>query len=120
MTRAYDIVGRATSASDLASRIFDDQSADYAFVTEAERVVGVVTAQAVKTASGNGTPEKLAEELMIPAPQVQVALATDRLADVIKRMDAESLSLMPVIEDGRLAGLITREQIDTILSGKGP
>jgi hypothetical protein len=32
-------------------------------------------------------------------------------------MDAGQTTILPVIEDGHLAGLITREQIDAVLAG---
>jgi predicted transcriptional regulator len=117
MTRGYEIVGRSTTAADLATQVFHDEQTGYAFVTEEERVVGVVTAEAAKTAAGNGSLEKRADELMVPAPEVQVALSTDKLADVVQRMDAGQTTILPVIEDGHLAGLITREQIDAVLAG---
>jgi Zn-dependent protease/CBS domain-containing protein len=118
MTRGYEVVQRSTTAADMAAGFFNDGHVSYAFVTEEERVVGVVTAEAARSAASNGAPEKRADELMVPAPDVQVALASDRLAEVVGRMDTANTTVLPVIENGRLAGVITREQIDAALSGK--
>jgi Zn-dependent protease/CBS domain-containing protein len=118
MTRGYEIVGRFATADELANTILADGPAGYAFVTDEDRVVGIVTAEAARAAAGNGAMEKRAEDLMVPAPEVQVALATDKLGDVVERMEAANATVLPVIEDGKLAGIITREQIDAALSGK--
>ena len=118
MTRGYEIVGRSMTADQLANQVLADNGGAYAFVTEEDRVIGIVTAESARSAATNGALEKLAEDLMVPASEVQVALATDKLGEVVQRMEAANVTVLPVIEDGRLAGVITREQIDATLSGK--
>jgi Zn-dependent protease/CBS domain-containing protein len=119
MIRDYSTVDRDSSVTDLLAGPLNNGS-NYAFVTEDSRVVGIVSGSAARGIAEHERTAQTAGGIMVAAHDVQVAQSDERLIDVLKRMDAAKLSFIPIVEDGRLAGLITRENVDAVLNGGSP
>jgi CBS domain-containing protein len=117
MTPAYELVDGAVTVEHLVSVTFADSQPGLAFVTEDSRVVGVVTATAARAVPGPERVERSAGQIMTNAAEIPVADIDERLNEVVARMDGANLAVIPVIEDQRLAGLISRTHIDRLVDG---
>jgi predicted transcriptional regulator len=119
MTRSYELVDSAVTVEHLVSVTFGDSQPGLAIVTEDSRVVGVVTSMAAGAVPGEERDERRAGQIMTNAAEIPVAEIDEQLSEVVARMDRENLVVIPVIEDQRLAGLISRTQIDRLVDGGG-
>ncbi len=85
------------------------------FVVEEGRVVGVV----LPNRKGKGRqPASTAGEAMVNPWRVPLATPQDDLATLLERMDTEELPWMPVVDEGRLVGVVRRERILALLKGQ--
>ncbi|MEX2238456.1 MAG: site-2 protease family protein [Dehalococcoidia bacterium] len=114
MSRNFDLVSREATVDEALQSLGEKDNA-FAFVTEDSRVIGIVTAAAMKALPAAELGGKTTSEVMVPAGDVQVVHSDELLAEVVQRMDAAKVDVMPVIEDGRLAGLVSREQITALI-----
>lgn len=78
-------------------------------VDEAERVIGVVTE---KEADAPGVdPRATAASVMVPAAEAPIAGASEDAAAIFQRMETDAIWQLPVVADGRVLGIITREAL---------
>lgn len=88
-------------------------------VSDGERLAGVLTGEELRS-----VPEALwdvtpAGAVMTPRESLR-ATARDRLvSDVLVEMEAEELRHMPVVEDGRVVGVVARDRIVGLLRQAG-
>jgi CBS domain-containing protein len=87
------------------------------FVVEDERVVGFIQADALRSLSRAGWQTTPAGQLMTPTARVHVVGPDEDAASILQTMEAEDLSGLPVVEDGRLLGLVSRESVGRLLAG---
>jgi Zn-dependent protease/predicted transcriptional regulator len=87
------------------------------FVVEDQRVVGLIQADALRNLSRARWQTTPASELMTPTAQVRVVGPDEDAASILQTMEAEDLSGLPVVEDGRLLGLVSRETVARLLVG---
>ena len=87
------------------------------FVVEGERVAGLVQADALRSLSRARWQTTPAGELMTPVALVRVVSPEEDAASILQTMEAEELSCLPVVEDGRLIGLVSRESLARLLVG---
>lgn len=119
MTNSYELVEHDTSIRELLEGPFaDNGKMPFAFVTNDANVVGVVAASEARKVPAERADTTRASEVMTPAQSVQVVQRDELLADVVARMDTADVDVIPVVDDGRLAGLVSRQQIDNLVSGK--
>jgi Zn-dependent protease len=86
------------------------------FVTEHERVVGVLGVNTLSKVPRGRWPTMTAAEAMIPATQVSVISPEEDAASVLQTMDGEEMLCLPVVEDGRLLGYVSRNDILRLLA----
>jgi CBS domain-containing protein len=55
-------------------------------------------------------------DIMVPADKLAVARPTDGAAEVLAVLAGRNLNQLPVLEDGRVRGLVRREDILTWLA----
>ena len=81
------------------------------FVTDQERVVGVLGPASLAKVPRERWPTTTAGEAMTPAARVPVAHPEEDAASVLQAMDAEEMPCLPVVQDGRLVGYVSREAL---------
>jgi Zn-dependent protease len=85
---------------------------DRAFpVVEGDRLLGLVTITDVRKTSRDTWETKKVQEIMTPADQLDVARPQEDVSDALKKLTQRDVSQMPVMEDGRLVGLLRRRDI---------
>jgi Zn-dependent protease/predicted transcriptional regulator len=87
------------------------------FVTERERVVGMLTHEAVRPRPGwtRRWDAVTAGETMTRASQVPVVRPQEDAASVLQTMNAADLFYVPVVEEGRLLGVVGQDALMRLL-----
>jgi Zn-dependent protease/predicted transcriptional regulator len=81
------------------------------FVADSEDLKGVLTVNEVKGVSRNQWDQLTAGQVMTPADSVFVADAEDDVWGLLQRMNEEGVTTVPILENGRLLGVITPENL---------
>jgi Zn-dependent protease len=87
------------------------------FVVEDGRVVGLIQADAINGLHHKRWPTTKAGELMTPTSRVRIIGPEEDVASILQTMEAEDLSCLPVVEEGRLLGFVSREGVARPLVG---
>jgi Zn-dependent protease/predicted transcriptional regulator len=85
------------------------------FVIENGRVIGLIQDHAISTLRRDRWQTTPVSELMTPTPRVRVVGPEENAASILQAMEAEDLSCVPVVEGGRLLGLVSREILARLL-----
>jgi len=81
------------------------------FVTESDYPQGVITLDDVRAVSQDQRPVLTASQIMRPVSTMVAADADDDAWSLVQRMGEEGVSEIPVTDNGKLLGLITRENL---------
>jgi Zn-dependent protease len=81
------------------------------FVTGSDSAQGVVTLDDVRAVSEDQRPVLTTSHIMRPVGNILPADADDDAWSLVQRMGEEGVSEIPVADNGRLLGLITRENL---------
>lgn len=93
-----------------ASELMDRLRIGSLVVLEADRVVGILTSRNARSAH----PNRIVADAMTPNP---VSVEADAFVwDAVRLMDKCGFERLVVMRDGRLAGIVTREALATVLS----
>jgi CBS domain-containing protein len=107
---------RHLNPSDTLSRAVDlvlsGSQQDFPVVDD-ERVVGILTTPDLIMALSKHGQDKKVEDVMINT--VESADVSDPIESVFEKLKACDCSMMPVLKNGRLAGLITAENVSELL-----
>jgi len=80
-------------------------------VTDDGRLQGLVTLHQIKQVPPEQRDMVRVEEVMTPAAQLAVVRPEDSMFAALQRMDDDDVAQLPVIADGKLLGMIGREEI---------
>jgi Zn-dependent protease/CBS domain-containing protein len=80
-------------------------------VTEAERLVGLLTLHEIKAIPRDRWAMVTVGDVMTPAGKVTAVDPKTDLLAALEKMDVANVAQMPVIEAGKLLGMIGREQV---------
>jgi Zn-dependent protease len=81
-----------------------------------ERVVGVLTQQEVEAVPELERGVTTAGEVMRPTAQFPVAMLREDAASMLQRMEQESIWYMPVVSDGRVVGVVSKDDLLRLLA----
>jgi CBS domain-containing protein len=81
------------------------------FVSDSEDPQGVITLDDVKGVSRTQRERVTAAEVMTPANSGFAADADDDVWGLVQRMNEDELRTVPILEDGRLLGVVTLEHL---------
>ena len=80
-------------------------------VVDEERVLGIVTLHDVKEIPKERWNSTTVSEIMTPLEQLQTVHPDDGLFDVLERMTREDVNQLPVIDYGKLVGMVARDNV---------
>ncbi|MPZ22987.1 MAG: CBS domain-containing protein [Dehalococcoidia bacterium] len=118
MAREYELIESDVSVEQVMEQVFAEDAQSFAFVTENSHVVGLLSRAAARAVADDERPQTTVESIMTPARDVRVVNSDDHLYDVLVSMDEATVSAMPVIEGGKLAGVVSSDQIDRLVNGR--
>jgi len=76
---------------------------------------GMATIQQIKKVPRSRWPTTTVQDIMTPASKLKVAYADQDILSVLKEMNGESANHIPVMEAGKVIGVINREDIARLL-----
>lgn len=80
-------------------------------VTEGERLKGMLTLQNIKSVPQSEWATTPVEKIMVPAERLKAASPDQDGLSVVEQMDENELNQMPVASEGRIIGLVTRDNL---------
>jgi len=111
MTRDWPRVSRDLSLDRLVDEVILPSGRRCLPVVDEGRAWGIVTLHHVKNVPKERWPVTTVGAVMTPFAQVKRIHPDDDLYEVLERMTAEDVNQMPVVEDGRLLGLVARDAV---------
>jgi len=87
-------------------------------VVENGALLGLLTVHRVKAFPREEWPLRTAREAMIPRAELRTAAPSQGLVDALNEMAEDGVNQLPVLQEGELVGLLTRENIMTFLRTK--
>jgi Zn-dependent protease/CBS domain-containing protein len=112
MIQDVDSLSPAITLGATANLYFRSVQRDFPIVDK-DRVVGLLTRDALQDALSRLGPDMPVSAAMIK--DYPIASADAPIMEVLGIMDAFGVRAVPVVQRGKLAGLLTREQIDRII-----
>jgi Zn-dependent protease len=81
-----------------------------------EQVVGVLTEREVDAVDIDARNRRTAGEVMVPTASMPVAAPREDAASILQRMESDSLWHLPVVSEGRVIGVVSKDSILRILA----
>jgi len=72
---------------------------------------GILTVRNIKSVPPSDWNTTLVEKIMVPADQLKVARPEQDALSVVEQMNENDINQMPVVDEGRVIGLITRDNL---------
>jgi Zn-dependent protease/predicted transcriptional regulator len=80
-------------------------------VTKGERLKGMLTLQNIKSVPQSKWTTTTVEKIMLPAERLKAVSPDQDGLSVVEQMDENELNQMPVASEGRIIGLVTRDNL---------
>ncbi|MGE3182335.1 MAG: CBS domain-containing protein [Phycisphaerae bacterium] len=120
-TMTRDVISlRQTDSIDVAVRMFREHAIRHLPIMESGRLVGMLSDRDVRRVMGTLRAEAALEEGKAPtrisvghvmSAELVTASAVDTLADAADRMIAYQITSLPVLEEGKLVGILTESDL---------
>ena len=94
------------------------QGRRYLLVEEEGEPVGMVTLEDIKRVPLGARGSTPVASIMVPRSELVTTTPDSTLLDAMKRMEEAGVSQLPVVEDGRLAGVLSRDQLLGVLRAR--
>ncbi|MDO8637587.1 MAG: CBS domain-containing protein, partial [Dehalococcoidia bacterium] len=79
--------------------------------TDGIRLSGIITLKDIKAIPQTQWDTTLLKQAMTPIDQLQIARMEDDATEILDRLDQEDINQLPVIENGILVGIVTKENL---------
>ena len=83
----------------------------FLLVTDEDGVKGILTLDNIKAVSRQNWDVTQVKEIMTPIDKVKVAHPNQDALSILEEMDENDINQMPVVSEGRVIGLITRDNL---------
>ncbi|MHB1286825.1 MAG: site-2 protease family protein [Leptospirales bacterium] len=115
MTRQCASVPEGESLKDLVEEQIMSKG-ERCFLVNRESVpVGLVTLHQIKEVSQSDWGTKSAGQVMIPIEMLKRVQSGDSLWSALKKMNRDGVNQLPVMDDGKVIGVLSREDVITFL-----
>jgi predicted transcriptional regulator len=84
-------------------------------VTDAGVVKGMLTLHNIKSLPQSNWDKTQVEQIMVPANQLKTARPEQDALSILEQMNENDINQMPVVNEGRVIGLITRDNLARFL-----
>ena len=111
MARDFPRVPRHLTIRELAHGPLLTTSTPCFLVTDGERVAGILTPHQIKAVPRDHWDITTSGQAMTPVENLKIVRPTDGALNIIERMDEENLDLVAVVSEGRIIGMILRDNL---------
>jgi Zn-dependent protease/predicted transcriptional regulator len=87
-------------------------------VTQLDRLVGVITLHEVKQVPQAAWESTPVSSTMQPLENLFMVHPTDPLTEILEKMTIEGVNQLPVVEDGRLVGILGRDRLLQLIQAR--
>jgi CBS domain-containing protein len=87
-------------------------------VTDADALIGTIDVDRARRVPREQWPSRRIADVMTPIDDVRTAHEDDPLWPAIESFERERLHVMPVLEGGRLVGVLTRDGLLSVIRGR--
>ncbi len=91
----------------------------YALVEENGKVIGLLTLHHLQQVEVDQLAKLTARDIMLPISDSRMVTPDKDLWEALELMDAEGVNQLPVVENGEVVGLLTRESLVSFLKNMG-
>ncbi len=120
MTADCPVVPPSTTVSQLVQEYAFTTGHRCFLVAEEGRLMGVLTLHNIKTVSQPNWGATQAKDIMTPVDKLKVAYPDQDALSILEQMDESNINQMPVVSEGRVIGLITRDNLIRFLHIRSP
>lgn len=126
MEDAPATVSPSLTVDTFAAQLLDGESpVTVVPVVQGERILGILGVGQIRRIRRSAWANTRVEDVMATPPKVSFLAPTDPLKVALERIQRSSLDGLPVLEDGRLLGMLTRRGVGRFIqersaTGKGP
>jgi CBS-domain-containing membrane protein len=83
-----------------------------------DHVAGIITHREVGAVPEEKRSATQAESVMVPTDKVAVAMPREDGASLLKRMESDGVWHMPVVSDGRVIGVVSKDDLLRLLAAR--
>ncbi len=80
-------------------------------VVDDDRLLGLITLQDIRKVPQDAWATTSVDDIMVPTARLRVVRPDDSATSVLQIMDEQDVAQLPVVDDGRVAGLVGRDAI---------
>jgi Zn-dependent protease len=118
MNRTFTTVPVQTTLQDLVDHYILGSGRRAFVVTQDDKVVGLVTLHCIKDTPRSQWPTTTAGDCMIPALQMKRVQPDEDLWAGMEEMDRDGVNQLPVMTDGQILGLLSRDDVISFLRAR--
>jgi CBS domain-containing protein len=111
MSRGYTIIPADTTLQYLVDEHILGGSRRSFIIQQGDTVVGLLTMHALQAVPKEKWPTTCVDQVMIPTGQVKQISPDTQIWEAIEEMDRDGVNQLPVMLDGRIQGILTREDV---------
>jgi len=111
MSRHYAAIDAATPLEEVVHTHILGGGQRALIVERGGQIVGLLTLDRIKHVPREAWPETAAAEAMIPLDDLRTTRPDAELWSALQEMDRDGVNQLPVLEDGRLVGLLSRDDV---------
>ena len=115
MTADYPVVPLSITVSQLVQGYIFRNGRGYFLVTDEGEVKGILTLHNIKSVSQSNWGVTQVKEIMTPVDKLKIAYPDQDALSILEQMDESNINQMPVVSEGRVIGLITRDNLIRLL-----
>ena len=115
MTREYPLITQQLSLAQLVQDYILVTGQRYFVVADGVQLQGIVTMRNIKSIPKKRLNSTNVGEIMTPANAIKTTHPTQPAASLLEQMDESETGQMPVLEDDRVIGIVTRESLTSFV-----
>jgi len=111
MSRNYTLIPAETTLQQLVDLHILGSGLRSFVITQSDRVIGLLTPQRIRETPSKAWPVTSVAQAMLPAAQVKPIQPDEELWTAWEEMSTDGVNQLPVVADGRLLGMLSRDDI---------
>jgi len=118
MTSDYPVVPLGITVSQLIQRYIFTSGRGYFLVADEDGIKGILTLHNIKSVPQPNWGVTRVREIMTPVDKLKTAHPEQDALSILELMDESSINQMPVVSEGGVIGLITRDNLIRLLRAR--